>query len=98
MRNKLGQMVKWVIISLNRYDTGVYRFNKNWLVSWPVFFIIIPPEASAKCIGCKNRIYRKVKKKFKILFKTLLGGRVGRNLGGKFFPAEHLGAILAGNF
>jgi hypothetical protein len=41
---------------------GVDRFNQNWLVKWPVFFIIILPKASAKGKGYKNRISGKVKK------------------------------------
>jgi hypothetical protein len=32
------------------------------------------------------------------LFKKILGERVGGKLGGKAFPAENLGLILAGNF
>jgi hypothetical protein len=69
-RYKLGQMAKWVIISLNRYDIGVCRFNKNWLASWPVFFIIILPEVNAKGRGCKNMISEKVKKNSKFCSKN----------------------------
>jgi hypothetical protein len=78
-RYKLGQMAKWVIISLKKYDMGVCCFSKNWLASWPVFSIIIPPEANAKGRGCKNRISEKVKKNSKFC--------------SKFFWAEGLAGI-----
>jgi hypothetical protein len=49
---------------------GVCRFNKNWLAGWPVFFIIIPPEASTMGRGYKNRIFGEVKKNSKFCSKN----------------------------